>query len=173
LRLRALGEKLAYATTSKTRPESLVHEILVPKLYRENTRCIIILDHTCYFKGLRKRVNATFNNFSVTSWGSVLLAGKTGVTSHNQRPAANHWQTLSHNVVLDHQYVGSFLSITYLPGSEGTFFSNSSAYTWDQIVSPMPIFSLTPMGICLYTNLSKDKRITEAKACSLWWYSVN
>jgi len=43
--------------------------------------------------------NATFNNISVISWRSVLLVGETGVPGENHRPAANHWQTWSHNVV--------------------------------------------------------------------------
>jgi hypothetical protein len=40
--------------------------------------------------------NATFNNISVISWRSVLLVEETG---ENHQPVANHWQTLSHNVV--------------------------------------------------------------------------
>ena len=43
--------------------------------------------------------NATFNSISVVSWRSVLLMEKTRVLGENHRPAANHWQTLSHNVV--------------------------------------------------------------------------
>ena len=43
--------------------------------------------------------NATFNNISVISWRSVLLMEETGVPGEKQRPAASHWQTLSHNVV--------------------------------------------------------------------------
>jgi hypothetical protein len=44
--------------------------------------------------------NATFNNISVISWRSVLLVEEAGVPGENHRPASNHWQTLSHNVVL-------------------------------------------------------------------------
>ena len=44
--------------------------------------------------------NATFNNIAVISWQSVLLVEETGVPGENHRPAASHWQTLSHNVVL-------------------------------------------------------------------------
>jgi len=44
--------------------------------------------------------NATFNNISVISWGSVLLVDETGVPSENHRPASSHLQTLSHIVVL-------------------------------------------------------------------------
>ena len=39
--------------------------------------------------------NATFNNISVISWRSVLLVEEPGDI---HRPAASHWQTLSHNV---------------------------------------------------------------------------
>ena len=42
---------------------------------------------------------ATFNNISVISWRSVLLVEETGRPKENHRPAASHWQTLSHNVV--------------------------------------------------------------------------
>ena len=42
---------------------------------------------------------ATFNNISVIAWRSVLLVEETGVPGENHRPAASHWQTLSHNVV--------------------------------------------------------------------------
>ena len=51
-------------------------------------------------EGVRVMVfNATFNNISVISWQSVLLVEETGVPGKNHRTVANHWQTLSHNVV--------------------------------------------------------------------------
>jgi len=40
--------------------------------------------------------NATFNNISTVLWRSVLLVEETGVPGENHRPAASHWQTLSH-----------------------------------------------------------------------------
>jgi hypothetical protein len=43
--------------------------------------------------------NATFNNFSVASWWSILLVEETGVPGENHRPVSIHRQTLSHNVV--------------------------------------------------------------------------
>jgi hypothetical protein len=43
--------------------------------------------------------NATFNNISVISWQSFLFEEETGVPEENHRPAASHWQTLSHNPV--------------------------------------------------------------------------
>ena len=44
-------------------------------------------------------LNATFKNISFISLRSVLLLEKTEVSRKNHRPAASHWQTLSHNVV--------------------------------------------------------------------------
>ena len=44
--------------------------------------------------------NATFNNISVISWRPVSLVEETIVPGENHRPAASHWQGLSHNVVL-------------------------------------------------------------------------
>jgi Leucine-rich repeat (LRR) protein len=43
--------------------------------------------------------DATFNNISVISWRSVLFVEETGVPGETHRPAASHWQSLSHNVV--------------------------------------------------------------------------
>ena len=37
--------------------------------------------------------NATFNNISVISWGSVLLVEETGLPTENRRPVISHWQT--------------------------------------------------------------------------------
>ena len=41
---------------------------------------------------------ATFNNISAISYQSVLLVEETRKKEENYRPAASHWQTLSHNV---------------------------------------------------------------------------
>jgi len=49
--------------------------------------------------------SATFNNIPAISWRLVLLVKETGVPGENPRPAASHWQTLSHNVVSSaHRY---------------------------------------------------------------------
>ena len=53
-------------------------------------------------KGIRVKVmlfNAAFNNISAISWRSSLLVVEIGVPEENHRPVANHWHTLSHNVV--------------------------------------------------------------------------
>jgi hypothetical protein len=47
-----------------------------------------------------RRIYVTFNNISVISWWSVLLVEETEIPVENHRPAATHWQTLSHKVVL-------------------------------------------------------------------------
>jgi len=47
--------------------------------------------------------NVAFNNISVIS---VLLEEETGVSVENHRPAASHWQTLSHIIIL--HYLISF-----------------------------------------------------------------
>ena len=44
-------------------------------------------------------LNAAFNKASIISWRAVLLVEETGVLEKNPRPAENHRQTLSHNVV--------------------------------------------------------------------------
>jgi hypothetical protein len=36
-------------------------------------------------------LNATFNNISVISWLSILLAEETGVLGENYQPAASKW----------------------------------------------------------------------------------
>ena len=46
--------------------------------------------------------NATFNNFSVISWQSGLMAEETGVPGENHRPVTGNWQTSSHNVYRVH-----------------------------------------------------------------------
>jgi len=35
--------------------------------------------------------NATFNDISAISWGSVLLLEETEVPGENHRPTASHW----------------------------------------------------------------------------------
>jgi len=43
--------------------------------------------------------NTAFNNISAITRRSVLFVKETGLPGENHRPAANYWQTLSHNVV--------------------------------------------------------------------------
>ena len=72
----------------------LLHVIMTKKRHIIN-----FLDIQCilqYLVSVFMVLNATFNNISVISWGSVLLVGETG---ENHGPVESRWQTLSHNVV--------------------------------------------------------------------------
>jgi hypothetical protein len=60
--------------------------------------CWIDILHNKWF-GWFMVFNVTFNNISVISLRSVSLVEETGVPGEYHRPAVNHWQTLSHNVV--------------------------------------------------------------------------
>ena len=65
-------------------------------MYPEATECFKsqsgalakAFDHPLY--GSVMVFSDTFNNISVTSWCSVLLAEETGVPGENHRPAASH-----------------------------------------------------------------------------------
>ena len=50
--------------------------------------------------------NATFSNISAILWQSILLVEETIVPIENHRPATNHVQTLSHNVVFEYTSPG-------------------------------------------------------------------
>jgi hypothetical protein len=56
-------------------------------------------NQSVYLRQIFMMFNATFNNISAISWWSVLLVEKTGGPGENHRPVANHFQTLSHNIV--------------------------------------------------------------------------
>jgi hypothetical protein len=70
--------------------------------------------------------NATFNNISVISWWSVLLVEETRVPGKNHRPAAGHWQTLSH--VVSSTWVGFELTILVVIGTDDTGNCKSNYY---------------------------------------------
>ena len=55
-----------------------------------------ILLFVCLFVCLME-FNATFNNISILSWGSVLLVEETGGPGENHQPVASHWQTFVYN----------------------------------------------------------------------------
>ena len=62
------------------------------------TTCINLFCKIC-FMGVRVMVfNATFNNTSAILWQSALPVQETEAPGENHKPAASHWQTLSHNV---------------------------------------------------------------------------
>jgi len=71
---------------------------------------------------------ATFNNISVISWRSVLLLEETGESGENHRPVANHWQTLSHNVV-SNTWTGSKLTLLVVKSTDCTGSCKSNYHT--------------------------------------------
>jgi hypothetical protein len=95
--------------------------------------------------------NATFNNFSVVSWRSVLLVEGIGVPLENHRHVANHWQTLLHNVVSStprHEW-GSNSSSLLL--SFDSFYSIALIWCWCCIsLTTLSIFSLISSFLCIY-----------------------
>jgi hypothetical protein len=84
---------------------------------KQAPRCALTTIRSSYWGWGRVMVfNATFNNISVISWQSFLLVEETGVPEENHRPAASHWQTLSHNVLSsnDVPYKRCALSMTII-----------------------------------------------------------
>ena len=78
--------------------------------------------------------NSTFNDILIISWRLVLLVEETGGLGENHRPAASHWQTVSHSVVsstprrswielttlvvIDNECIGSYQSIRSRPRTD-------------------------------------------------------
>jgi hypothetical protein len=68
---------------------------------------IVLWDVSTYWPQIGKHKRSTDQDvefgwilvISVISWRSVLLVEETGWPRENHRPVANHWQTLSHNVI--------------------------------------------------------------------------
>ena len=71
-----------------------LHQYLHLK-FNDNSNCDFFL---IIYRVRAMVFNATFNNISIISWRSVLLVEETVVPVENHRPAASHWQNLSHNV---------------------------------------------------------------------------
>jgi hypothetical protein len=95
-----------------------------------NADCDSIRKDVIFWWGLWVMVfNATFNNISVISWLSVLLVEETRIPEENHRPAACHWQTLSHKVARVHlAWVGFELTTLVVIGTDFTSSSNSNYY---------------------------------------------
>jgi len=81
--------------------------------------------------------NTTFNNISDILWQSVLLVEETRVPRENHRPAASHWQTLSHNVVSSTlTWVGFELTTLMVIGTDCTGSCKSNYHTITATVAP-------------------------------------
>jgi hypothetical protein len=78
----------------------IYHSNKLVKCWKKNEKkCTSSLLWSSLFWSITGGFNGTFNNISVISWRSVLLAEETGVARENHWTVASHWQTLSHNVV--------------------------------------------------------------------------
>ena len=72
----------------------------VDRVHLRNSNTHVLSGNILHSIRIRVMVfSATCNNVSVISWRSFLLVEETGVHWENHRPAASHWQTLSHNFV--------------------------------------------------------------------------
>jgi hypothetical protein len=124
----------------------------------------------CYTFG-----RATFNNSSVISWMSVfgnfvitliLLVEGTRGPRENHRPAASHWQTVSHNVV--HLALIEFeLTTSVVIGTDCIGSCKSNYHTITAMMAPRSncylyiiFFSIFYRNICL-KFLIESKIITE------------
>jgi hypothetical protein len=86
--------------------------------------------------------NATFNIISVISWWLVLLVEETGVPGENQRPVANHWQTLSQNVVLRTHRLGGIRTFVVI-GIDSTGSCKSNYHPITTTTAPIANVSLS------------------------------
>jgi len=110
--------------------------------------------------------NATFNNISVISWLSILLVEETEVPGENHRPAARHWQTLSHNVV----WVSNYHTITTMMAP---FLINAVCLAEKQLI---PIYSLVwpdhgsnPQSIALEASTLTITPLIFHNMITKWW----
>ena len=81
--------------------------------------------------------NATFNTISAISWQSVVFLEETGIPEKTHRPAANHWQALSHNVVSRSRVVFELKTLVVIDTEcTGNHKSNYHTIT----ITPVPIY---------------------------------
>jgi len=93
--------------------------------------------------------NASSNNFSFISWRSVLLMEEIGVPRENHRPAASHWQTLSHNVVwLEGAWARLELTTLVVIDTDCTGSCKSNHYTITTTTTPLISWCLTQLQQC-------------------------
>ena len=88
--------------------------------------------------------DATFKNNSVMLCRSVLLPEE---TRENHRPAANHWQTLSHNVVSSTPCLE--LSICFIAGENHWPATNHGQSLSHNVVSSTPRLELSILSFSL------------------------
>jgi hypothetical protein len=101
--------------------------------------------------------------FSVISWWSVWLVEETWVHRENHRPAASHWQTLSHNVVWVHlAWVGFKLTMLVVIGIDCKGSCKSNYHTITTMTAPYDYWCLMPLSTIfeLYINIVVVSLIT-------------
>ena len=103
--------------------------------------------------------SATFNNISAISWRSSIMVKETGGSGENHRSVANHWQTLSHNVI-------HFAQI------EIRTHNNSSDRHWRSRPRRPPLEG-SDMDINEYERLSNIKHIKVQKERFDCWFYIS
>ena len=79
---------------------------------------------------------ATFNNISIISWRSFLLVEETGGPEENHRPAASHWQTLSHIMLYTSPWAGFELRTSVVIGTDCIGSCKSNYHTITATTAP-------------------------------------
>jgi len=110
------------------------------------------------YKNYRVMVfNATFNNISVASWRSIWLMEETGVTGVNHRPAASHWQSLSHKVVSGTPRMSGIrtnnVSTDWILIIQLQMYHNIPRSLWNSIAQPGKRIPLKTIGMILVSAL--------------------
>ena len=91
--------------------------------------------------------SATSSSISAISLSSVLLVEEIGVPGKNDRPAASHWQTLSHNVCCTEyiqQWAGFELTTFVVMGTDCTDSCISKYHTITTTTAPLVDWYLMP-----------------------------
>jgi hypothetical protein len=113
---------------------------------------------TCHVHRVSDMVfSATFNIISVISWRSALLVKEIGIPGENHRPTASHWQTLSHNVVIEYtSLIAGFEHTTLVIGTDCIGSCKSNHHTNTTTTTPVPYIIVSiPESVsdcCLNTN---------------------
>ena len=113
---------------------------------------------TIYFRVRVVVLNAIFNNISAISWRSVLLVEKIGIPGENHRPAASHWQTLSHKVV---EYTSPWarfeLTTSVAIGTDCICRCKSNYYTITTTTAPSFLFNVQDRSNLVKRNKMGEK----------------
>ena len=116
-------------------------------------------------------LTATFINISVISWRSVLLVEESRVPGENHRPVANHWWTLSHNVVSSWRVVQKKIHTA----SFSQMKLNFCVHKWSFQLKLSPLFKWAQFSLALFgsvgdqlVNVKGDKSETHSHFPFTW-----